>query len=418
MNDPSAAIGTSPLHPTQAASAQQRVASESLYPPTVLHAGIDLQRYYVGTTLAALFPLTAGVALYGWRALVVLLGVLGSTAIGVTLWRRVGRRGGRLRLAPALWLALVLTLTLPAHLASVDHHWFDASSLWATIPAAGLMLALIMWMFGGVGARLHPVVIVYLLMVAALSAHLTPHYVLRRDRLVTGDLLKVEQNAFAMISTEPWATAPIDSSSNAHSLFRNPAAEQLTSFTRGRPDSARSWLSLDGLIRDRMPPLEDLIIAGQPNVIGSASAIAVIMGGLFLVYRGLIDFSVTLLIVLSAYIALLVLPIPLSVSQDGPAQLQWLALRHPGVGWSLGFTFANYELMAGPLLLVAFFLATAPGVRPMTRRAKLVYATVLGTAAAALQLYVSVAHGAYIALLLASLLSAPLDHWMRPKPLV
>ena len=33
------------------------------------------------------------------------------------------------------------------------------------------------------------------------------------------------------------------------------------------------------LIRERMPPLEDLVIAGQPSGVGCASAIAVIVGG-------------------------------------------------------------------------------------------------------------------------------------------
>lgn len=403
---------------TQAASEQQRVTAQTLYPPTSLHAPIGVSRYFVGMMLGAIFPLTAGVALYGWRAVMVLLGVLGSTAVGIALWRRVGRRGAHLSFTQALWLGVILTLALPAHLASVDGHWFSTASLWAAIPAAGLMLAAVLWLFGGVGARVHPVVVVYLLLVAALSASLTPSYVLRRDRLVTGDLLNVDQRVLSLVSTEPWATATIDDASEAHALYRTPAAQRLSSFTRGRPDETRSWLSLDGLIRDRMPPLEDLIIGGQPNTIGSASAIAVIMGGLFLVYRGLVDFGMTLLMILSAYVALVVLPIPLSVSQDAATQMQWLALRHPGIGWSLGFTFANYELMAGPLLLVAFFLASAPGVRPMARRAQFAFAVILGIAAAAMQLYVSVAHGAYLALLFAGLLAPLLDRALRPKPLV
>ena len=66
---------------------------------------------------------------------------------------------------------------------------------------------------------------------------------------------------------------------------------------------------------------------------------------------------------------MLVLPVPVVIRENGP-EWRWLVWREHGVGWPLGLTLANYELMAGPLLFVAFFLATAPTVRPLTRRAR------------------------------------------------
>jgi Na+-translocating ferredoxin:NAD+ oxidoreductase RnfD subunit len=74
--------------------------------------------------------------------------------------------------------------------------------------------------------------------------------------------------------------------------------------------------------------------------------------------------------------------------------------------------------MAGPLLFVAVFLATAPGVRPMTRRARALFALLVGGLAAALQLYVSVSFGPYLALMVMSLLTPLLDRWLRPRPIV
>jgi electron transport complex protein RnfD len=84
----------------------------------------------------------------------------------------------------------------------------------------------------------------------------------------------------------------------------------------------------------------------------------------------------------------------------------------------VAITFVNYELMAGPLLFMAFFLATSSSIRPMAGRARVLYALLIGIAAAALQLYVSVQIGAYVALLLVSLLTPLLDRVFRPRTLV
>ena len=68
--------------------------------------------------------------------------------------------------------------------------------------------------------------------------------------------------------------------------------------------------------------------------------------------------------------------------------------------------------------LLAFFLATAPALRPMSRRARVIFAIIAGVLAATFQLYVSVTFGPYFALLVATLLTPFLDRWFRPRALV
>jgi len=84
----------------------------------------------------------------------------------------------------------------------------------------------------------------------------------------------------------------------------------------------------------------------------------------------------------------------------------------------VGLTFVNYELMAGPLLLTAFFLAPDPDVRPLTPRARVAFAMLVGALAAAGQLYVSVSTGPYLALLVAGFLVPTLDRRLIQRPLV
>jgi electron transport complex protein RnfD len=96
----------------------------------------------------------------------------------------------------------------------------------------------------------------------------------------------------------------------------------------------------------------------------------------------------------------------------------WRALGRSGVGLSVATTFVSYELMAGPLLFVAFYLASAPGVRPLTRRGRAVYAILIGIGTAALQLYLDVSYGAYLALLVVGLLTPLLDRIFKARPLL
>jgi Na+-translocating ferredoxin:NAD+ oxidoreductase RnfD subunit len=74
--------------------------------------------------------------------------------------------------------------------------------------------------------------------------------------------------------------------------------------------------------------------------------------------------------------------------------------------------------MAGPILLMTFFIATAPALRPMVRRARVIYGLLVGLLAAGLQLYVSVSYGPYLALLIVSLLTPVLDGMFKQHPLV
>ncbi len=392
-------------------------AALSAATPRLLHSGVDVHRFFATHLQATIFPITAGVAFYGWRALLVVGGVVASTWVALPLWRRVGKRGGELRVAHGLWMAVLLGMALPAHLAAGAGAG-RFTSAWPIIPAAGLALAALLWVFASGGSsRVHPVAVVFLLVAASFGSALLPRSVLQRNRIVVGDITHVPAAtpSRSEAGNEPWATAAQAGTVDAVRL--RSAAAQLRDFTRGQAQLDRGWLTLDEVIRDRLPPLEDLIIGAQPGPIGAASAVAVIMGGMFLLYRGMIDFRVPLLIVLAAFVTFLILPIPVVITENVP-RWRWFAVNQPRVGWSWAITFANYELMAGPLLFVACFMATAPGVRPMTKGARAIYAIIVGILAAAAQLYLSVSYGAYVALVLASPVTPLLDRWVRPRALV
>jgi Na+-translocating ferredoxin:NAD+ oxidoreductase RnfD subunit len=391
-------------------------------PLELTHSGIDVGKYTSMHVLGALFPVTAGLMFYGWRALLTLLTVIASAAIGVFLWRRVGRRGCQVRYDQSLWLALLLGLTLPAHLMS---NWNPTSvpgnfPVWPILPAAGIALVAFIWALGGTGSgRIHPVLVAHLLVVVCFQDLLIPHYALQKRSIFSGDVLVASVPTDADHETArnktAWTSEP--GTANYEATWSEPAAQRLEAYTSGLAAPERTWTSLESLLRDRMPPLEDIIVGGQPAAIGNGSAIALIIGGLFLLYRGLIDYRIPLLIFAAAFIGLVVLPIPILITED-VEHWRWLAMRAPSVGPALAITFANYEIMASPLLFCAFFLATAPSVRPMTRRARTIYALLIGILAAVFQLYVSVSIGPYLALLAVSLITPTLDKLFPPRTLI
>jgi len=396
-------------------------------PRVAMRSGVGISRFYATYAMGAGFPAVTGLLLYGWRAFAILLLMIPVALAAHLIWRRIGSRGRQLHLAHTLWSTMLLWLMLPAHL--LGGPAVSDTSVWPIPICASIVLVIAMWLLGGVGSgRIHPVIVTYLLMVIAFDQLLSPVAVLQRHRIFSGDLARAVQPAppaNAYMKEGYLKTPPVE---HADALLLEPAAARLLSFTSGQKRPGRSWLSLESLLRDELPPLEDLIIGGQPGPIGATCAVAIIIGGLFLLYRGIIDFRVPVCVFVGALIALISLPIPILIRDSGP-DWRWFAFRtHPiitsmgmryeTIGWAKMLTFANYEIMIGPMILMAFFLATAPALRPMARRARVIYGLLAGILAAGMQLYVSISFGPYLALLIVSLLTPALDRMFRQHPLV
>ena len=388
--------------------------------PAVRRRSHHLAGFYTLFSLGALFPFTAGLIFYGWRAAALLAAMLASTGLSVAIWSRIGSRGRAMHLPQAMWMAVLLALMLPPHLLTLQPGLSPLPHAWAIVPGAALLLAMSLWLVGGPGlSRVQPLLLTYLVVLIVFQFALSPKVVLHKSHALFGDLADVNPLVGPRSPTtreDAWIHGRGDYPAQAVRIERS-AAERLSAYTRG--DSSRSPDStiLQSLIRDAMPPLEDLVVGGHPGTMGGSSAIAVIIGGLFLMYRGLIDYKVPLYAVFYAFLAFLLLPVPVAITDQGAA---WRSLLLTTARTDLPtvVTFANYELTASPLLLTAFFLATSPSICPMSRKARGVYAGLLGVTTAVCQLYLSVSFGPYVALLLVGLLTPWLDERFRTKPLV
>ncbi len=400
---------STPLSPGQ--SVRIKAPRRSAIGSVIGHTGFSVARYHSTAVFGAIFPVVAGLLVFGWRAGVTLLVILTSTAAAGAIWRRIGERGHPLRPAQLLWLALVLGLMLPADLAAPAVH--NHAQSWPIIPAAALLLVIFSWGIGNFcPGRLHPAVVVFLVMALLYGPMLKSRAVLQRNHLLTGDIVAAVPAQDPQAIQIAWGRRPLDS---AGAISANAPAVALMNFTKIRSSVSTGRGTLETLLRDRLPPLEDLVLGACPGPIGATSAIFVIVGGLFLLYRGLLDFRIPLLITATAWLAWLVLPLPALTSEPG---WRWLPGHVPGVGWASGVTFANYQVLGSPLLFTAFFLAGSPTVRPMVKPARTAYAVLIGGLTAVIQLYVSVALGSYIALLAVGLLTPALDRFLAPRSLV
>ena len=84
--------------------------------PVASHSGMNVARFFSLHITGGFFPIAGALAFYGWRAAVLIALTVASALAAFALWRRIGPRGNTLRLSHMLWLALLLSFTLPAHL--------------------------------------------------------------------------------------------------------------------------------------------------------------------------------------------------------------------------------------------------------------------------------------------------------------
>lgn len=346
-----------------------------------------------------LLPAVAGLAFFGLRV----LGVWGLIISGALVARLVLKRFRTWRDPPTISSliidALLLGMFFPATLYDprLESLGIPPDAQWPALLGMGVLLAVLAWAASAQRQfRFHPVALAVALLALASSP------LCQSDRVLTprhlfGDVLDERAEPRSTASAEPWLASSPDPKSRVFVVA--PALQRLSDYLGGVPLAGAANETMSRLVSDDLPPLEDLVIGGHPRRIGCASAIALLIGGLFLIYRGYVAWRVPVLALAAIYLTLAVLPAPVVV---GPESIQrvWLPLHDPRVGIALGLTFVNYVLAVSPLLLVTIFLATQPSVRPARPKPACLFAVVFGVIAAALTLLVSVTYGAIVALLI------------------
>lgn len=371
-----------------------------------IHSQHSDRQIVAAWTLAAGLLACCGVVLFGFDALRVIALAVASASASEGLLSLVTLERSGIGARYAALTGLLVGLTLPA-----TAPWYVpcVASFAAVVPA--------MWMFGGLGHCLwQPAVVgrvlAQFLFAGVLAATAGP--VLTPGRLLVGSVSDSSGiEAVVPGQYRGWSETTRGPQTEAFAVerpvwtLRRMAVGELPVGTDA---------PLTTMLRDYLPPWEDTVVGTVPGGIGETCTIALIVVGLYLVYRGYLRWQIPIFGIAAAGIAAAVLPIRLPTI-SGHAQPVWL----PGLiverGWPVGALYVLYCLTSGGLMLGLFLLAGDVLSRPLTARGQAIFATGIGGLTIAMQLFGPVETAAYWAILIMNTFVPLIDRMTRRRPL-
>lgn len=136
--------------------------------------------------------------------------------------------------------------------------------------------------------------------------------------------------------------------------------------------------------------LMDMLIGNIGGSIGETSAILLLLGGLYLMYKGIINYVIPVFYIATVFILTFVLG-------------------------GFNFNFAIYELLAGGLMLGGFFMLTDYTSSPMTAKGQMIYAVIAGILTAVIRLYGGYPEGVSYSILLVNVLTPLIDKYVKAR---
>ncbi|WFD11443.1 RnfABCDGE type electron transport complex subunit D [Tepidibacter hydrothermalis] len=138
------------------------------------------------------------------------------------------------------------------------------------------------------------------------------------------------------------------------------------------------------------PSFFDLLTGNIGGCIGETSAILLILGGVYLLYRGVITYVIPAYYIGTVFVLTLIFG---------------------------GFDVANsmYHLFAGGLMIGAFFMATDYSSSPMTQKGQIIYAIGCGALTTIIRLWGGYPEGVSYSILLMNVAAPLIDKYVNPK---
>ena len=289
--------------------------------------------------LIALLPTTiAGAVIFGWRALLVLLTCVASSVLSEFVFNKIVKKEQTIGDLSAVVTGLLLGLNLHAN-----------APIWQCVIGSVFAIIVVKCLFGGLGTNFaNPAITGRIFMLICFAGTI-------------GGGLKPTEKFFT-----GW----------------NQYAELTTSAT---PLETLNQGNAEGL------KLLDMFLGNNAGAIGEVSALALLIGFIYLVARRVIHFETPLVFVATVFLgAMIITGSPLV---------------------------ALYHVLAGGVLLGAIFMATDYVTTPITRSGKMIFCVGAGLITVLIRFFGSYPEGVSFSILLMNILSPYIEKWTAPKAL-
>ena len=305
------------------------------------HANANVSRIMLDVIIALLPTTAAGIWFFGMRAVFVIATCVSAALVTEALCRMAMKRESTVGDLSAVLTGLLLALNLPS---SIPLHLAAIGSVFA--------IAVAKQVFGGLGMNpFNPALAGRAFMLISFTGPMTTWYKPCADAVTTPTPLAAMKPLFHASSV---------SSPTPH------AADAL----------------------GQIPSVWNLLIGNMPGCIGEVSAIALAIGGAYLLWRKVITWHIPAAFIATAFVYSL-------IAGGAPAYAQ---------------------ILTGGIMIGAIFMATDYVTSPITATGKLIFGFGCGLLCMLIRQFGSYPEGCSFAILIMNALAPLINRWTQPKP--
>lgn len=293
----------------------------------------------------ALIPATlVGIGNFGARALMVILTTCASAVLAEYIWQKCMKQPITTNDFSALLTGLLLALNLPATL-----------PIWMCVLGGVFAIIVVKQLFGGLGQNfMNPALGARCFLMLSFSSAMTNSFAIPKGSIVWGGY-----------------QATLDAVSSATPLMQVKEANRLS---------------------DLSTTLKDMFLGTTWGTIGETSALALLLGGIYLIVRKIIDWKIPVIYILTFVVFNFI--------------YSWVTNAYVPI---------FYEVCGGGLMLGAFFMATDYVTSPITDKGKIIFAVLLGLLTGLFRFFGESAEGVSFAIIIGNLCVPLIEMVTIPK---
>ena len=310
-----------------------------------IHSGDSIQRNMYGVCIALLPTLLCSFYFFGLGAVVVTLTSVLSCLFFEWFIKRFLLRKQELTISDgsALITGLLLAFNLPSNI-----------PLWMVVTGALFAIGVVKMTFGGLGCNLF-----------------NPALAARAFMLIS---FPVEMTTWP-VAGQSWATyTDAQTGATPLSLIK---------------EAAKSG---DASLLDQLPSAIDMLVGQTGGCMGEVSALAILIGLIYMLSRGIITWHIPLSIIVTVF------------AVTGIMHIANPAFASPVV-----------EILSGGLMLGAVFMATDYVTSPMTHKGQLIYGVAIGLLTVVIRTFGAYPEGMSFAILIANAFTPLINNYCKPK---